>query len=171
MKNFTDNQIAEIVRDYKEAKDPFKQVGILADLNQIGKKEMAQLLAAQGCKVDGRYLAGDPRKRVPKKPAAPKKPAPKKTGEKADRHAELCRRLNEIYRKKNADYGDSFHTTWEEEGFAMARIRLSDKLSRFKTLSRAGAQQVKDESIADTLLDLANYAIMTVLEMQSDDKR
>lgn len=74
MKNFTEDQIAEIVRDYKEAKDPFKQVGILADLNQIGKKEMAQLLAAQGCKVDGRYLAGDPRKRVPKKPAAPKKP-------------------------------------------------------------------------------------------------
>lgn len=74
MKNFTADQIAEIVRDYKDAKDPFKQVGILADLNQIGKKEMAQLLAAQGCKVDGRYLAGDPRKRVPKKPEAPKKP-------------------------------------------------------------------------------------------------
>lgn len=168
MKNFTDDQIAEIVRDYKEAKDPFKQVGILADLNQVSKKEMALLLAAQGCEVDGWYLAINNAKR--KKPEAPK-PAPKKTGEKADRHAELCRRLNEIYRKKNADYGDSFHTTWEEEGFAMARIRLSDKLSRFKTLSRAGAQQVKDESIADTLLDLANYAIMTVLEMQSDDKR
>lgn len=163
MKNFTEDQIAEIVRDYKEAKDPFKQVGILADLNQVSKKEMAQLLAAQGCEVDGRYLAINNAKR--------KKPAPKKTGDKADRHADLCRQLNEIYRKKNADYGDSFHTTWEEEGFAMARIRLSDKLSRFKTLSRAGAQQVKDESIADTLLDLANYAIMTVLEMQSDDKR
>jgi hypothetical protein len=168
MRKFTDDQIAEIVRDYKEAKDPFKQVEILADLNQVSKKELAQLLAAQGCEVDGRYLAINNAKR--KKPEAPK-PAPKKTGEKADRHAELCRRLNEIYRKKNADYGDSFHTTWEEEGFAMARIRLSDKLSRFKTLSRAGAQQVKDESIADTLLDLANYAIMTVLEMQSDDKR
>lgn len=168
MKNFTEDQIAEIVRDYKEAKDPFKQVGILADLNQVSKKDMAQLLAAQGCEVDGRYLAINNAKR--KKPEAPK-PAPKKTCEKADRHADLCRQLNEIYRKKNADYGDSFHTTWEEEGFAMARIRLSDKLSRFKTLSRAGAQQVKDESIADTLLDLANYAIMTVLEMQSDDKR
>lgn len=170
MKNFTDDQIAEIVRDYKEAKDPFKQVGILADLNQVSRKEMAQFLAAQGCEVDGRYLAINNAMR--KKPDAPKKPeAPKKTGDKADRHADLCRQLNEIYRKKNADYGDSFHTTWEEEGFAMARIRLSDKLSRFKTLSRAGAQQVKDESIADTLLDLANYAIMTVLEMQSDDKR
>lgn len=72
MKNFTEDQIAEIVRDYKEAKDPFKQVGILADLNQVSRKEMAQLLAAQGCEVDGRYLAINNAKR--KKPEAPKKP-------------------------------------------------------------------------------------------------
>jgi len=52
----------------------------------------------------------------------------------------------------------------------MARIRLWDKFSRFKTLSRisptdSAQQQVTDESIRDTLLDLANYAIMTVLEL------
>lgn len=48
----------------------------------------------------------------------------------------------------------------------MARIRLGDKFSRFKTLSRGGEQKVNDESIRDTLIDLANYAIMTVLEME-----
>ena len=48
----------------------------------------------------------------------------------------------------------------------MARIRLSDKLERFKKLTRDGGQQVKDESIKDTLLDLANYAVMTVVEME-----
>ena len=52
----------------------------------------------------------------------------------------------------------------------MTRIRLGDKFSRFKTLSRlsandAGQQRVTDESIRDTLMDLANYAIMTILEM------
>ena len=47
-----------------------------------------------------------------------------------------------------------------------ARIRLGDKFSRFKTLSRSGEQKVNDESIRDTLIDLANYAIMTVLEME-----
>lgn len=31
-------------------------------------------------------------------------------------------------------------------------------------------QQVTDESIRDTLLDLANYAIMTVLEMDTPDE-
>lgn len=84
-------------------------------------------------------------------------------------HKELCEKLNDIYAKKNADYGDSFHETWLEEGMAMARIRLSDKLSRFKKLSKSDEQHVKDESIEDTLLDLANYAIMTVLEMHIRD--
>ena len=50
---------------------------------------------------------------------------------------------------------------------AMARIRLGDKFNRFKTLSRGGEQKVNDESIRDTLIDLANYAIMTVVEMEA----
>ena len=82
------------------------------------------------------------------------------------RHGEICKEINELYAKKNHDYGDSFHQTFVEEGMAMARIRLGDKFNRFKTLSRNGEQQVNDESIRDTLIDLANYAIMTVLEME-----
>lgn len=82
------------------------------------------------------------------------------------RHAEICKEINKLYERKNHDYGDSFHQTFVEEGMAMARIRLGDKFSRFKTLSRGGEQKVNDESIRDTLIDLANYAIMTVLEME-----
>ncbi len=94
---------------------------------------------------------------------------------KVDRHMDICKDLNKIYEQKNHDYGDSFHDTFVEEGMAMARIRLSDKLNRFKKLSRAGSEQkVNDESIRDTLLDLANYSIMTVMEMDilaEEDKR
>ena len=51
----------------------------------------------------------------------------------------------------------------------MARIRLSDKLERFKKLSRDDAEAlVADESIRDTLIDLANYAVMTVMEMDRE---
>ena len=81
-------------------------------------------------------------------------------------HKEICTEINELYAKKNHDYGDSFHQTFVEEGMAMARIRLGDKFNRFKTLSRGNEQKVNDESIRDTLIDLANYAIMTVLEME-----
>jgi iron uptake system EfeUOB component EfeO/EfeM len=82
------------------------------------------------------------------------------------RHKAICDEINALYERKNHDYGDSFHQTFEEEGMAMARIRLGDKFSRFKTLTRSDKQEVKDESIRDTLIDLANYAIMTVLEME-----
>ena len=84
---------------------------------------------------------------------------------KAERHADICKEINALYAKKNHDYGDSFHQTFLEEGLAMARIRLGDKLSRFNTLTKSGDQQVNDESIRDTLIDLANYAIMTVMEL------
>lgn len=84
-------------------------------------------------------------------------------------HALVCEELNKLYQRKNADYGDSFHKTFLEEGMAMSRIRLTDKLERFKRLSRSNEQNVKDESIRDTLIDLANYAIMTILELDGEN--
>lgn len=86
--------------------------------------------------------------------------------EKIARHAALCQEINHLYERKNHDYGDSFGQSFREEGMAMARIRLGDKFNRFKTLSHRTEQMVADESIRDTLLDMANYAIMTVLEME-----
>lgn len=93
--------------------------------------------------------------------------------EKVMRHKAICDELNSLYERKNHDYGDSFHQTFIEEGLAMPRIRLGDKFYRFKTLSRLSAndadqQQITDESIRDTLLDLADYAIMTILEMDME---
>lgn len=87
---------------------------------------------------------------------------------KIERHKQICDELNNLYARKNHDYGDSFHLTYVEEGMSMPRIRLGDKFNRFKTLSRANKQEVNDESIRDTLIDLANYAIMTILEMENE---
>lgn len=89
------------------------------------------------------------------------------TKTKVQLHREVCEEINDLYARKNHDYGDSFHQTFVEEGMAMVRIRLGDKFNRFKTLSRDGEQKVNDESIRDTLIDLANYAIMTVVEMEA----
>lgn len=88
---------------------------------------------------------------------------------KTERHSDICKEINALYARKNHDYGDSFHQTFTEEGMAMPRIRLGDKLARFKSLTKSKVQEVKDESIRDTLIDLANYAIMTVLEL--DDQK
>ncbi len=93
--------------------------------------------------------------------------------EKVIKHKAICDELNELYARKNHDYGDSFHQTFVEEGLAMPRIRLGDKFSRFKTLSKldnsdGDQQKVMDEPIVDTLMDLANYAIMTILELKEE---
>lgn len=82
-----------------------------------------------------------------------------------DNHWELCRELQELYHRKNLDYGDSFHLSFLEEGLAMPRIRLGDKYLRFKALTSGEKQRVSDESIRDTLIDLANYSIMTIMEL------
>jgi hypothetical protein len=76
--------------------------------------------------------------------------------------------LRNIYDAKNRDYGDSFSQSFKEEGMAMVRIRLGDKLNRLKNLTRGAEQQVKDESVRDTLMDLANYAIMTIMELDKE---
>ena len=46
-------------------------------------------------------------------------------------------------------------------------MRISDKFNRLKNIMRADVQaQVKDESIKDTILDLACYAVMLAIEVE-----
>ena len=88
--------------------------------------------------------------------------------DKYQEHANICQQLNAIYIKKNYDYDDSFGKSFTEYGMAMPCIRLEDKLSRLKALTVKNKDaQVLDESVEDTLIDLANYAIMTLVELHN----
>lgn len=89
---------------------------------------------------------------------------------KVEMHAAICRELNNLYERKNADYGDSFGKSFAEYGLAAPCMRLEDKLNRLKSLRKKEAK-VKDESIEDTLLDIANYAIMSVIELHLEAQR
>lgn len=84
-------------------------------------------------------------------------------------HKSVCDELNALYERKNHDYGDSYHNTYLKWGLPMAAIRLEDKLNRYETLIRTESK-VNDESIRDTLLDLANYSIMTIMELDREEK-
>ncbi|NFH81738.1 DUF1599 domain-containing protein [Clostridium botulinum] len=88
--------------------------------------------------------------------------------DKLNRHKNICQDLNKLYEAKNKDYGDSFGKSYQEYGLTMACIRLEDKLNRLKSLAKGSEQQVKDESIQDTLMDLANYSIMTIIEFSKE---
>lgn len=88
------------------------------------------------------------------------------------KHNEICQELNKVYAQKNHDYGNSFGDTFDKLGIISAVTRITDKYNRLVSLCTKSEEErkVKDESITDTLLDLANYAIMTVIEMHKDDK-
>ena len=83
-------------------------------------------------------------------------------------HEELCTNLHDTYIKKNSDYGDSFGKSYEKYGVVAAMVRMEDKWNRLENLiiNHGGVVLVDNESIEDTLLDLANYAIMTCMELK-----
>lgn len=89
---------------------------------------------------------------------------------KIERHLEIVQSLNQLYASKNSDYGDSFGETYHKLGIISALTRISDKYNRLISLATKPKEErkVKDESIQDTLLDMANYCIMTVIEMEAE---
>ena len=78
-------------------------------------------------------------------------------------HEKVCQELTETYKKKNADYGNSFENSLDKHGLIAGIVRMDDKMSRLISLNSKNEQQVMDESLRDTLMDLANYAIMSVM--------
>lgn len=82
--------------------------------------------------------------------------------------SDITNQLETIYDQKNHDYGNSFDKSLDEFGLVSSAIRMSDKLNRFKSLIKTDGL-VKDESVDDTLLDLANYAILTYLYRHKND--
>lgn len=88
--------------------------------------------------------------------------------DKIEMHKMLCNELNDTYNKKNHDYGDSFGKTFKLLGIISAVTRITDKYNRLVELSTKPEEErkVQDETIEDTLLDMANYCMMTVIELR-----
>lgn len=90
---------------------------------------------------------------------------------KVERHKEWCDNLHTLYRVKNKAYGDSFGDTYKKLGLISAVTRITDKYNRLVNLAIHPEVDSGDESIKDTLVDLANYAIMTVMEINEEEDR
>ena len=84
-------------------------------------------------------------------------------------HEEICTKLKNIYASKNEDYGDSAHKSYRDYGMVSFVVRMQDKLNRIYNLACKNTdRKVEDEKVEDTLLDLANYAILALIELESD---
>jgi hypothetical protein len=86
--------------------------------------------------------------------------------EKIKKHKNLCNELNEIYVKKNTAYGDSFGKTFRELGPISAITRMYDKFNRIISLTKGAKNDIIDESLRDSLIDLANYSLMFIIELE-----
>lgn len=80
---------------------------------------------------------------------------------------EITEEMLKLYIRKNTDYGSSVSDTYRDFGLVSFLVRLQDKLNRLKTLSKQESL-VKDEKIEDTLIDLANYSILALIELKLD---
>lgn len=85
---------------------------------------------------------------------------------KYQKHKEICNRLNELYVSKNKEYGDSFGKAYGRRGALSAVIQLEHKMERLSNI--VGNDNIKYESLEDTVADLANYAIMLLTEIELD---
>lgn len=79
----------------------------------------------------------------------------------------LLNNLAETYKAKNNDYGNSVADTYEKFGCVSFLVRITDKYNRLLTLCNPNNEQkVKDEKIDDTILDLANYCLLWLVERE-----
>lgn len=82
-----------------------------------------------------------------------------------DKYRQVLIDLVDILREKQKAYGNSFSETLAEFGLVAAVTRITDKTNRLKNLYKTGVDEINGESVRDTLLDLAGYAVMTLAEL------
>ena len=88
------------------------------------------------------------------------------TAEQADKlriHKELTDKIHHLYETKNMDYGDSMHPLFEEYGLTAFLVLFEIKINRIKSLQYKSSHY---ESLEDSLMDLANYSLIALTEIQ-----
>lgn len=88
--------------------------------------------------------------------------------DKIELHQDILEEMHDLYARKNADYGDSFAQLRKRYPNFVC-MRLFDKLNRLDTLMQPEYEaKVVDEKLEDTLMDIANYAVMEILERRKE---
>lgn len=88
----------------------------------------------------------------------------------ANRFKKITYVMLDTYKAKNHDYGSSFSKLFKECGMTYAYGHMAEKLERVKSLMKDEAK-VKGEGMKDSLKDLANYAILTIMELERKEEK
>ena len=82
----------------------------------------------------------------------------------------ITKEMLELYKNKNSDYGSSVNDTYKKYGMVSYLVRMEDKLNRARTLVQKQIQNVNDEKLRDTLIDLASYSVLAVMELDKEEE-
>ena len=82
---------------------------------------------------------------------------------------DVLKEMQTLYEKKNHDYGNSFQILFDKIGMPYAYGHMAEKLERIWSLM-SKEEQVK-ESMRDSLIDLANYCVLTIIELDKYENR
>ena len=86
------------------------------------------------------------------------------------RYSNILKRMDDTHTRKNNDYGDAAYQGYKKFGDYYFMVQLHNKYQRLESLTIGNkTQQVKEESIDDTLLDMANYAVMYLESRHRND--
>lgn len=88
----------------------------------------------------------------------------------ADCFKTITDKMLDTYKAKNHDYGSSFSNLFKECGMTYAYGHMKEELERVKLLMKDEAK-VKGEGMKDSLKDLANYAILTIMELERKEEK
>lgn len=86
-----------------------------------------------------------------------------------EQHMIICTQLNNIYEKKNKAYGNSFNEIYNELGLMSCITQLAHKWNRIKNLVK-NPKTANYEGLEDSLKDLANYSVMTLMCLENTNK-
>lgn len=80
---------------------------------------------------------------------------------------EILTKMGDVFAVKNEKYGNSFEVSVDKYGMIAALTRISDKFNRIENLILNGDGGTDDETVMDTLIDMANYCVMTAVYMKN----
>lgn len=86
-----------------------------------------------------------------------------------ERFKTIVKNMEELYIKKNSNYGNSFEKLYAELGPISGLVPLHNKLDRITNLVKGGKNNF--ESLEDSVIDLANYSIMLLIELQKEAEK
>lgn len=86
---------------------------------------------------------------------------------------EILETMRKTYYAKNTDYGSSFDKGIDRYGWTSFKTRIFDKFNRIESILDKKEKDinhqplVQDEKLEDTLMDMANYAILAIIYLRT----